>query len=142
VLVSAHAFGGVPQRVISAVLGEAEACVTEALLEEYRDVPPRLFAEEKIQREQLESLVMGIAAFVTAARLVEPTKPVMLCRDPEDNMVLECCRAARATVLITGDRDLLALANAVTQFSGLRRLRILSPRAYLETRQKRSAGRR
>jgi hypothetical protein len=57
-------------------------------------------------------------------------------------MVLECCRAARATVLITGDGDLLALAKAVTQVSGLRRLRILSPRAYLETRQKRSVRRR
>ena len=141
-LVSAHAFGGVPQRAISAVLGEAEACVTNALLEEYHDVPPRLFAEKKIQREQLESLVTGIAAFVAAARVVEPTKPVVMCRDAEDNMVLECCRAARATVLVTGDGDLLALAKAVTKVSGLRRLRILSPRAYLETRQERSVKRR
>jgi hypothetical protein len=61
-LVSAHAFGGVPQRAISAVLEEAEPYVSEALLEEYRDVGPRLFADGKLQQEQLESLVTGIAA--------------------------------------------------------------------------------
>ena len=106
--------------------------VTEALLKEYRDVAPRLLADRKIQHAQFESLVAGMAAFVSAARLVEPVQPIAICRDPEDNMVLECCRAARATVLITGDEDLLELAEPVTRISGLRRLRIVSPRAYLD----------
>jgi hypothetical protein len=47
----------------------------------------------------------------------------------------------RAVVAPTRDGDLFALAKAVTQVSGLRRLRILSPRACLETRQSRSAKR-
>jgi putative PIN family toxin of toxin-antitoxin system len=139
-LVSAHAFGGVPKRAISAVMDEAEPYVSEALLEEYRDVGPRLLADGKIQQEQLESLVTGIAAFASAARVVEPQKKIAICRDPEDNMVLECCRAARATVLITGDSDLLDLAPVVPRVSGLRRLRILSARAYLERRLPSSAA--
>jgi hypothetical protein len=49
-------------------------------------------------------------------------------------MVLECCVAARATVLITGDSELLELAPGVSRVSGLRRLRILSLRAYLGAR--------
>lgn len=44
---------------MSAVLDEAEPYVSEALLEEYRDVGPRLLADGKIQQEQLESLVAG-----------------------------------------------------------------------------------
>ncbi len=74
----------------------------------------------------------GIAAFVAEARVVEPTRPIRVCRDPKDDMVLECCRAARASLLITGDRDLVDLD--VTGIAGLRRLRIISPRAYLDRR--------
>jgi len=123
-------------------LEEAEPYVTEALLKEYREVPPRLLADRKIQHEQFESLVVGIGAFVSAARLVEPPYPIAICRDPEDNMVLECCCTARATVLITGDADLLELAELAARMRGLRRLRIVSPRAYLERSKPRSAKRR
>ena len=87
-LVSAHAFGGTPERAVGAALDDAEPCVTEALLEEYRDVAPRLLAEGKIDQKQLESLVTGIAGFVSAARVVEPRQRIAICRDPEDNMVL------------------------------------------------------
>jgi predicted nucleic acid-binding protein len=85
-------------------------------------------------------LVTGIAAFASAARVVEPGQKIAICRDLEDNMVLECCRAARATVLITGDSDLLDLATVVPRVSGLRRLRIFSARAYLESRPPSSAA--
>lgn len=80
--------------------------MTEALLEEYREVAVRLLADRKIRQEQFESLVSGIAVFVSAARVVEPRTEIVIWRDPEDNMVLECCRAARATVLITVDAPL------------------------------------
>ncbi len=133
-LISAHAFGGVLARALSAVLANAEPCVTQALLTEYREVPPRLLADKKITQQQMQALVSGIASFVAAARFVEATEPVALCRDPEEDMLLECCRAARSTVLITGDSDLLALAKPVRRISGMRRLRILSPRAYIAKR--------
>ena len=131
-----------PARAVSTVLQEAAPYVTEALLEEYRDVAPRLLADGKIDQEQLESLVTGFATFVAAARVVESRQEVAICRDPEDNVVLECCRAARATVLITGDSDLLELATVVPRVSGLRQLRILTPRSYLESGATRSVKRR
>jgi uncharacterized protein len=34
---------------------------------------------------------------------------VHLCRDPADDMLLECAERAQADLLITGDKDLLAL---------------------------------
>jgi putative PIN family toxin of toxin-antitoxin system len=142
VLVSAFAFGGAPELAISAVLRAAQPFVTEELLDEYRGVGPRLFAEGKIAQEQLESLVSGIAAFASGTRLVKPRQRLAICRDPEDDMVLDSCLAARAAVLITGDGDLLDLASMVPHVSGLRRLRIMSPRTYLESLPPHSAKRR
>jgi predicted nucleic acid-binding protein len=86
----------------------------------------------KVTADQRQALVSGIAAFVAEARVVVSKRPVTICRDPEDDMVLECCRAARASVLITGDRDLLDLAGTVARIAGLRRLAILTPRAFLD----------
>jgi len=76
----------------------------------------------KVTTEQRQALVSGMAAFVADARVVVPTRSVALCRDPGDNMVLECCQAARASVLITGDRDILDLAERAPRTAGLGRL--------------------
>jgi predicted nucleic acid-binding protein len=40
-----------------------------------------------------------------------PPEKLSLCRDPADDMILECCHTAKATLLITGDKDLLELAD-------------------------------
>lgn len=77
-------------------------------------------------------MTISVPPDVAEARLVEPTKTVRVCRDPKDDMVLEFCRAAGANFLITGDRDLLDLD--VSGVGGLRRLRIVSPRAHLDRR--------
>lgn len=129
---SAFAFGGVPARVLRSVLSTSEVCVSENLLAEYGSVPDALRVQHKVNAEQWRSLVAGIAAFLAEARLVQPTRQVRVCRDPKDDMVLECCRAARASFLITGDRDLLSLD--VSGIAGLRRLQIVSPRVYLDHR--------
>ncbi|MCL6642415.1 MAG: putative toxin-antitoxin system toxin component, PIN family [Candidatus Bipolaricaulota bacterium] len=100
--------------------------------QEYREVPKELLVQCKITRVQFQALLSGIASFVVQARLVRPRKRLMICRDPEDNIVLECCRAAQARFLITGDRDLLELSTDVLRKVSLRRLQILSPRAFLE----------
>ncbi|MBZ0157117.1 MAG: putative toxin-antitoxin system toxin component, PIN family [Alphaproteobacteria bacterium] len=94
-------------------------------MNEYREVPLALESTGKIDHLQLKSLISGIAAFVTKAVLVYPTKKLMLCRDHKDNMVLECCIAAKVDFLITGDKDLLDMEPL--PFA----LRILAPRAFL-----------
>ena len=73
----------------------------------------------------------GIAAFVSEANVCNPKKRLIVSRDPEDNMVLECCLAADADVLVTGDRDLLDIRRGDLTAAGLRKLRILRPRQYL-----------
>jgi putative PIN family toxin of toxin-antitoxin system len=47
-----------------------------------------------------------------------------VCRDPDDDMILECAVNSRAEVIITGDKDLLSLGT----FQGIR---ILTSAEYL-----------
>jgi uncharacterized protein len=133
VLVSAFAFGGVPQTALSHLMRTADVYVSPALLEEYRAVPGELLAEEKVTLIQLQTLIAGIASFVSGAKVVYPQKTVTVCRDPEDDMILECCLATRADLLVTGDRDLLELSANMLRRVGLRKLLVVSSRAYLDS---------
>ena len=85
--------------------------------------------EEKIDHSQLEALISGIATVVAEAKIIRPQKRISLCRDPEDNMILECCLEAKAAFLITGDKDLLEIENLPFNFA------ILTPRQYLERKE-------
>lgn len=81
------------------------------MLREYREVPLALEAEGKIDHAQMKALISGIATVASKARIVLAGKKVSLCRDPKDNMLLECCLAAGADYLVTGDNDLLEISN-------------------------------
>lgn len=48
-----------------------------------------------------------------------------ICRDPNDDYILECAMKAGAQLIIAGDKDLLAL-------KGYRSIRIVTCRQYLE----------
>ena len=48
-----------------------------------------------------------------------------VCRDPNDDMVLECAIVAGAELIVTGDKDLLAIGN----YEGVR---IVTPRTFLD----------
>ncbi|MEW6668748.1 MAG: putative toxin-antitoxin system toxin component, PIN family [Thermodesulfobacteriota bacterium] len=109
VLVSAFVFGGTPAKAVKRVFAEADIFVSLELLKEYRDVPLELYEEEKIDSRQLKALIAGVATVVSGATVVVPKKKLAICRDPEDDMLLECCKAAHADILITGDKDLLDL---------------------------------
>jgi len=126
VLVSAFAFGGIPERAVKKAFSEAELFVSPDLLKEYRDVPLAIKDEGKLTHGQFEALIAGLAAFVTRAILVNPQRKLSICRDKEDNMLLECCLEARARFLVSGDKDLLELRDLPSD------LRVLTPRQFLE----------
>ena len=123
---SAFAFGGTPRTAVRKAFTESEISVSPELLKEYRDVPSLLHSEGKITDQQFTILISGIAAVVAVARLVHPKRRIKMCRDPADDMVLECCLASGADYLITGDRDLLSVQDL--PFS----LKIMTPRAYVD----------
>jgi putative PIN family toxin of toxin-antitoxin system len=108
------------------VFKEADIYVSPVLLEEYRDTPLKLVEQGKINHQQLKVLIAGIAAFVRNAKMVYPTEKVSVCRDPEDDILLECCITAKAGLLITSDKDLLEIEEL--PFA----LEIVTPREFIE----------
>ena len=58
---------------------------------------------------------------------------VKVCRDPNDDMFLECAALARADLLVAGDKDLPTLGT----YKGTR---IVTPSEYLEQDKHRGAG--
>ncbi|WP_084761871.1 putative toxin-antitoxin system toxin component, PIN family [Spirosoma spitsbergense] len=75
-----------------------------------------------------EATIQQPTSFVQQAfRLVTPTNPLpTLCRDPDDNHVLQLAEFVQADYLITGNKDLLVL----DPFGAFR---ILSPKVFAET---------
>jgi len=104
--------------------------VSTDLLKEYREVPTVLAKRGKVDNRQFMALIAGIAAVVANAVLVHPKKRLEICRDPKDNMLLECCLTAKADLLLTGDLDLLSIS--VLPFA----VEIVTPANYLATKKR------
>jgi len=68
---------------------------------------------------------------VVNAKVILPENKVSICRDAEDNMILECCAACDADFLITGDKDLLEIEKKELR-KEMHRLKIVSPRTFLK----------
>jgi putative PIN family toxin of toxin-antitoxin system len=105
---------------------ETDIYVSPSILKEYREVPLILEDEKKLTQAQLKALISGLAAFVTRTIVVHPRKKISICRDPADNMLLECCFESKGDILISSDRDLVDIK--VLPFH----LKILTPRKFVE----------
>lgn len=81
---------------------------SSALLDELIDVlgRPRFHTKYRIEQQEVEALV---GLIVLKGELVVSTQTIRACRDPKDDMVLEAAVAARADIIVSGDKDLLVL---------------------------------
>jgi putative PIN family toxin of toxin-antitoxin system len=112
VLVSGLAYpGGVPGRIVAAWRqGSLEVALSRYLLDELARVLPRL-PRVRLSAAEIRDLC---DSFLFLADLVEPEEtedrkdPHL--RDPADQAVLSTLLAGKARYLVTGDKDLLALA--------------------------------
>jgi putative PIN family toxin of toxin-antitoxin system len=80
--------------------------ISEPLLRELRNVlsrPEWLNALEPSDCHELLGVIQEAATFIT------PFQRVTVCRDPEDDALLECALAGRADYLGTGDKARLVL---------------------------------
>ena len=111
VLVSGLAYpGSVPGRIVTAWRqGGLEVVLSRYILDEMARVLPRL-SRVKLSSAEIRDLV---DSFMFLADIVEPSgsRDAQL-RDDADQAVLQTFLASAASCLITGDKDLLALANA------------------------------
>jgi putative PIN family toxin of toxin-antitoxin system len=109
VLVSGLAYPmSIPGRIVGLWRGGAlDVVLSHYILEETARVLPRL-PRVKLNAAEIRDLV---DSFIFIADIVEPESETDAgLRDPADQQVLATLRAARADYLITGDKDLLVLA--------------------------------
>lgn len=127
VLVSAlHFAGSVPRAALDLALrGDHQLVSGSFLLQELEDVLVEACGWEPGQaraaRLQLED---------TADVVSPPTRP-NVCRDPDDDEVLAIAQWGHVDVVVTGDKDLLVLA----EHAGTP---IVSPRAFLDAARARA----
>lgn len=98
--------------------GSLIACVSEALIEEYREVAAR-----KKFEKQRECLAATIDTILASAVRVAPEERCDACGDPDDNLLLECALAAEAQFVVTGN-----LADFPPEWRGVR---VVNARAML-----------
>jgi putative PIN family toxin of toxin-antitoxin system len=82
---------------------------------------PRIRTKYHIDAQTIETFVAELAA---RGELVTPTRQIQVCRDQDDNAVLEAAVAGRANFIVSGDEDLLIL----DPFEGIR---IVPPHIFL-----------
>jgi putative PIN family toxin of toxin-antitoxin system len=110
VLVSAIAFGGPPRDVLQTVVTGAHRLVlSPAILDGlHRVLIGSKFRYSVAVADHIDAELREIA------EIVEPgTRLSVITRDPEDNRVLECAVEGGAEVIVSGDRDLLAVGRYV-----------------------------
>jgi uncharacterized protein len=110
---------GTPTRALEKAMSEdiIGSC-DEIELEIFRVLTEKFSWEPARVRHALE-------AVLSRAVHVQLRGTVKACRDPKDDMFLECALRAKANVLVAGDKDLLVLG----AYKGTR---ILTPAQYLE----------
>jgi putative PIN family toxin of toxin-antitoxin system len=120
VLVSAHATRGLCRDVLRLVLSEHTLLTGEVVLTELERV---LTSKFKMPPDIVRDDVVG----PLRDHHVEPrpqTVGSLTVRDPDDAWVLASAIAAKTEVLVTGDPDLLVLADSISE------LHITNPRGF------------
>ncbi len=123
VLISAALLAqSVPRQAFDAAKKHGRLLASEATISELEAV----FHRTKFNKYIPEALRLEfLAALVREAELIEITERIQACRDPKDDMFLELAVSGRATHVISGDGDLLAL-------HPFRGIPIISPRGFLD----------
>lgn len=120
VWISALVFGGNPRKVLEQCLHDGTHIVlSEEILTEVRRTLKKKFPQFLVD---FEALLVALDSYTIKVRLggVEVT----VCRDPDDNKVLETAFIGHAIWLVSGDKDLLDLKS----YEGIR---VVSPGDYL-----------
>ena len=119
VLVAAFATRGLCADLLALVLTDYHLVVPEAVAEELRRV---LATKLRASTEALQAVEAAIQRCEIAPRSQEPS-PVTV-RDPDDEGILADALNAHVDIVVSGDNDLLSVAQDSP-------IRILSPRAFM-----------
>jgi putative PIN family toxin of toxin-antitoxin system len=112
----------IPRQAFDHALACGVVLVSDETAEELNDVLRRPKFEAYVREEER---IEFLTAFLREATLIEVTEPVKVCRDPRDDKFLALAVNGKATHIVTGDTDLLALHS-------FRRVPILAPARFIE----------
>jgi putative PIN family toxin of toxin-antitoxin system len=105
VLVSGVFFGGLPRKILSAIVGKKiTACATTEIINEYEEI-----VQEMIERKQGHINKTILVPLIQSMEIIEPVTRIEICRDPDDDKFIECAKDSRALYIVSGDKDLLVL---------------------------------
>lgn len=110
VVISGQLWSGAPRQVIRAAQqGLAQTLISEAMMDELRDVLNR---PKFVQRLEAIGKTAGqvISEYLQFTQIVEAAtiQPTVL-DDPDDDIVLACALGGKADYIVTGDEHLLTL---------------------------------
>lgn len=128
VIVSA-AFGGIPHQALGKAFRQT-VFISPLIKKELLLLPQEL--SSKLAPDQVFRMRKMLRMLLYKATLCVPKTKISLCRDPKDDMYLSLCHDVQADYLITGDRDLLALSCQQLVSVGLNKLKILTPKKFLQ----------
>ena len=111
----------IPGQAVRKAVDTCQVLISEAMLEELADVLSRPKFDRYISIADRQEFIRLLGR---VAEMVPITYTIRVCRDPKDDKILEAAVNGSANIIITGDRDLLAL-------NPFQDIAILSPSAYL-----------
>lgn len=111
--------------LLEAVEADLQLAISKEIVHEILDVLARKFERDSEELARVAVLLSDLA------EVVHPRHRIAVLRDAADNRVLECAVAARADVIVTGDKAMLELR----QHGGIR---ILTLREFLEIPKRQS----
>jgi len=119
VWVSALQFGGAPLEALDLATGQFRIALCVAILVEVHSILNGKF------NWRVAAIDEVLAEYKPETIMVHVTGTAQgICRDPKDDMVFECAVVAGAELIVSGDKDLLA----VKRYQGIR---VLTPREFL-----------
>ena len=123
IVVSAVLFPqSVPRQALDRAQDIGTILVSASTLTELQQVLSRSKFDRYVPLEQRESFLQQLT---NTTQLVSVTESIQACRDPKDNQYLELAISGHASVIITGDQDLLVL-------HPFRDIAIVTPQTFLQ----------
>ena len=123
VIISAVLFNNsVPGQAFIRALDHGRILVSKALVGELSRVLGRDRFDRYVTREERDAF---LSSLIRESSLIEISQAVQVCRDPEDDQILELAVNGKATYIVTGDADLLVL-------NPFRGIEIVTPAEFLK----------
>jgi len=121
ILVSGHFWKGPPHRCLLAVeAGLVSLVLTEPIVAEFRQTLGEKF---RVPVDEVDAIVGRLDT--RAAHVVAPGRSGWVTQDPDDDKFIDAALASGATIIVSGDRHLLALGS-------VEGIDILTARSFLD----------